>query len=197
MGRPEQIGAEPSKAKRRILTAAARLFRSRGFARCTVRELADEVGILSGSLFHHFRSKDEILFAVMEEVITDMDAALAEALAAAPGVEDRLRALIRNQLDFIHGPRGDATAVLVYEWSSLSAEGQARLLERRRAFFERWNTVLSEARRKGLTDIDPIVLRQLIHGALVWTANWFDPEGTESIGDLEQSVYALIRNRPD
>lgn len=195
MGEPacaETPRDRPSKAKRRILDAAARLFHERGFARCTVRELADAVGILSGSLFHHFRSKDEILFAVMEEVIAEMDAALAEALARAADTESRLRALIRTQLQFIHGPHGHATAVLVYEWDALSPEGQARLLEGRARYFRRWEEVLDEARQAGLTDTDPTVLRQLIHGAVVWTVNWFDPQGPMSVEDLEQAVLALI-----
>jgi AcrR family transcriptional regulator len=186
---------EPGKAKRRILTAAARLFRARGFARTTVRDLADEVGILSGSLFHHFRSKDEILFAVMAEVIRDMDRALATALEAAEGHEVRLRAVIRNELDFIHGPQGDATAVLVYEWEALSPEGQARLLDARRSYFARWQEVLRGAQAAGLMTGDPQVLRQLVHGAIVWTAHWFDPGGAMTLDDLEEAVLALVLPR--
>lgn len=189
---PEQPPERPGKAKRRILDAAARLFHERGFARCTVRELADAVGILSGSLFHHFRSKDEILLAVMEEVIAEMDATLAEALAQAEDTESRLRALIRTQLQFIHGPRGHATAVLMYEWGALSPEGQARLLEGRARYFRRWEDVLEEARRAGLTGTDPTVLRQLIHGAVVWTANWYQPDGAVPLEELEQAVVSLV-----
>lgn len=192
MGKPEKHPPTPSKAKRRILTAAAKLFRERGFDRCTVRDLAEDVGILSGSLFHHFRSKDEILFAVMEEVIMDMDAALAAALSDAPTTERKLRALVHNQLTFIHGPQRDATAVLVYEWHALSPEGQARLLERRERYFARWQTVLEQAHGEGLTRVAPTVLRQLLHGAIVWSAHWFDPKGKMSLGDLEEDILKLL-----
>ncbi len=163
--------------KRRILDAAARLFRQRGFARCTVRELADAVGIQSGSLFHHFKSKDDILFAVMEEVIVDIDAALAERLDEATTAEAKIRALIHTQLVFTHGPRANATAVLVHEWAALSTEGQAALLERRRRYFDRWHAVFLLARQDGLVNLDPTVLQQLLHGAVVWTAYWYDPDG--------------------
>ena len=53
----------------RLLSAAAHLFRDKGFDRTTVRDIAASVGIQSGSIFHHFKSKEDILFAVMEEVI--------------------------------------------------------------------------------------------------------------------------------
>ena len=193
MGKAEQIERAPSEAKRRILTAAAKLFRERGFARSTVRELAEEVGILSGSLFHHFKSKDDILFAVMEEVIVDMDTALAAALKSAETTDDKLRALIHNQLSFIHGPQGDATAVLVYEWNTLSPEGQSRLLERRGHFFARWQDILEDAHAEGLIKVEPGILRQLIHGAAVWTANWYRPGGKMSLEQLENSILEMAR----
>ena len=188
--RRKQGAAGP--AKRRILDAAARLFRERGFSRSTVRELAEEVGILSGSLFHHFKSKDEILFAVMEEVIIEMDAALAERLAEAESPEARIRALVHTQLHFTHGPRADATAVLVHEWNALSPEGQAALLKRRDRYFARWHAVFSEAREAGLVEVEPTVLRQLLHGAVVWTAYWYDPNGAMSLEELEESALSLV-----
>lgn len=189
---PTQERPAAGSAKRRILDAAAQLFRERGFARSTVRELAEEVGILSGSLFHHFKSKDEILFAVMEEVIIDMDATLAEALAVAEGSEARIRALIHNQLAFTHGPRADATAVLVHEWNALSPEGQAELLARRRCYFERWHTVFLQAREEGLVQVEPTVLQQLLHGAVVWTAYWYDPSGEMELDELEEAALSLV-----
>ena len=182
---------KPSKAKARILEAAARLFHQKGFAAATVRDLADEVGILSGSLFHHFPNKGEILFAVMENVIIEMDAFLEAALTAATDTKARLRALIRNELEFIHGPKGAATAVLVYEWNTLSPENQNRLLQRRRTYFARWHNVLTQAKGEGLVSQDPALLRQLLHGAIVWSVNWYDPAGTLSLPDLETAILAL------
>ena len=58
---------DPESARGKLLQSAAHLFRNKGFERTTVRDLASAVGILSGSIFHHFKSKDEILRAVMEE----------------------------------------------------------------------------------------------------------------------------------
>lgn len=185
----------PGKAKRRILTAAARLFRKQGFDRTSVRELADAVGILSGSLFHHFRSKDDILFAVMEEVIVAMDAALAEALETATTTEDRLRALIHTELEFIHGEQSDATTVLVYEWHALSREGQTLLMELRNRYFARWQEVLDAALSCGLVLVEPVALRQLIHGATVWTAHWYRTDGPMSLAELENALLTLLLNK--
>ena len=60
---------DPSSARGRLLSAAAHLFRLRGYDRTTVRDLGAALGIQSGSLFHHYKSKEEILKAVMRETI--------------------------------------------------------------------------------------------------------------------------------
>ena len=60
---------DPDSAKGHLLACAAQLFKKKGYERTTVRDLAREVGIQSGSLFHHYKNKESILLAVMEETI--------------------------------------------------------------------------------------------------------------------------------
>src|SRR5690606_24782354 len=96
--------------------------------RTTVRDLASAVGIQSGSIFHHFKSKDEILRAVMEETVVYNTALMRAALAEAQGTRERLLALIRCELQSIMGGTGEAMAVLVYEWRSLSVAAQEQVL---------------------------------------------------------------------
>ena len=79
----ENLVSDPEGARGRLLTEAARLFREKGYERTTVRDLAAAVGIQSGSLFHHFRTKEEILKAVMVETIRLNTALMQAALEAA------------------------------------------------------------------------------------------------------------------
>ncbi|WP_276206930.1 TetR/AcrR family transcriptional regulator [Oceanicoccus sagamiensis] len=60
---------DPDSAKGRLLSGAAHLFREKGYERTTVRDIANEIGIQSGSLFHHYKSKEEILKAVMTDAV--------------------------------------------------------------------------------------------------------------------------------
>lgn len=183
---------DPANARDRLLAAAARLFRRKGFAATTVREIGAEVGILSGSLFHHVRSKDEILFAVMERVIAAMLADLRAALAAAPDTRARVRALIAVELAYLHGPAADATGVLFHDWRALSHERQAVLLEGRGAYFALWHDVLAEARAAGLTPVDADLLRQFLHGALAWTSFWYRPDGGLDPEALTDQALAMV-----
>lgn len=183
--------SDPASPRGRVLAAAARLFRQQGYHRTTVRALAAEIGILSGSIFHHFDNKDAILFAVMEEVVVAMDEALKAAIAEASTTRERVRALIHVELQFIHGKTGDACSVLIHEWGALTDSAQARVLEGRERYFQSWRAILTQAQQEGLCGVEPEYLMQLIHGAMAWTAHWYRPEGDLSLDGLTERVLCL------
>ena len=97
----------------RLLSAAAHLFRDKGFDRTTVRDIAASVGIQSGSIFHHFKTKEDILYAVMEEVIHFNTERLRQAVASHATGKEQLRALIRAELQSIVGDTAEAMTVMV------------------------------------------------------------------------------------
>ncbi len=183
---------DPDSARGKLLQTAAHLFRSKGYERTTVRDLAGAVGIQSGSIFHHFKSKDEILRSVMEETILYNTALMKASLADATNLRERVLALIRCELQSIMGGTGEAMAVLVYEWRSLSEEGQRYILELRDAYELLWLEVLGEAKAQGYFNADPFILRRFLTGALSWTTTWFRPEGAMSLDQLCEEALSLV-----
>lgn len=177
----------------RVLRAAAHLFRVQGYAGTTVREIAALVGIQSGSLFHHFRSKEEILFVVMKEVIIYNTVMIQSALSAkdvATPVE-QLRALILSELTAINGITRDAMTVLVFEWESVSREHKDELEELRQVYESYWIATLeSLSREKGWQD-PAGVRRSLLRGMIAWTATWYRREGGMSMEDLSGIVLRM------
>ncbi|WP_248796653.1 TetR/AcrR family transcriptional regulator [Pseudomonas sp. MWU13-2105] len=183
---------DPDSARGKLLQTAAHLFRNQGFERTTVRDLAGAIGIQSGSLFHHFKSKDEILRAVMEETIVYNTALMRAALAEAGSLRERVLALIRCELQSIMGGTGEAMAVLVYEWRSLSAQGQAKVLALRDLYEQIWLQVLGEARDAGYIKGDVFITRRFLTGALSWTTTWFRPQGSLTLDQLAEEALLLI-----
>ncbi|WP_022962219.1 TetR/AcrR family transcriptional regulator [Halopseudomonas pelagia] len=183
---------DPATARGRLLQAAAHLFSSKGFERTTVRDLAAAVGIQSGSIFHHFRSKDDILRAVMEETIHCNTALMRSALEGLGDPKQRLLALIRCELQSILGGTGEAMSVLVYEWRSLSEEGQQLILDLRDVYESVWLEVLQQAYEAGLVSLEPFILRRLLTGALSWTITWFNPRGAISLDDLSEKALEML-----
>src|SRR5215472_5685248 len=82
-----------------IVSAAAKVFRTKGYHAATVRDIADEVGILKGSLYHHFDSKEELLYLVVKEPIAQMYRAIGEIAAAEGTATEKLRRAISAHLE--------------------------------------------------------------------------------------------------
>jgi AcrR family transcriptional regulator len=182
---------DPQSARGKLLQVSAHLFRHKGYERTTVRDLASAVGIQSGSIFHHFKSKDEILRAVMEETVVYNTALMRAALSEASTVRERLLALIRCELQSIMGGSGEAMAVLVYEWRSLSPEGQAQVLALRDLYEKLWLQVLGEAKEAGFIKGDVFITRRFLTGALSWTTTWFRPQGSMTLDQLANEALMM------
>lgn len=190
---PEPALTQPDSPRGRLLVQAAHLFREKGYERTTVRDLAAAVGIQSGSIFHHFRTKEDILQAVMTEAILFNTARMRERLAATGSVKAQLRALVTCELESINGYTGEAMAVLVYEWRSLSPESQARILTLRDIYEGLWMDVLQQAANQGMICADPFVVRRFLTGALSWTTTWYRPDGGMTLDDLAEQAMAMLQ----
>ncbi|OZI44657.1 TetR family transcriptional regulator [Bordetella genomosp. 5] len=182
MNTPTAGDAAPAQAdttrRQELIRAAGRLFRQQGYERTTVRDLGRAVGLQSGSLFHHFRSKEEILVAVMcngiQEVIDGGRAAMARF--EAPG--DRLAALFRVHMwSMLRGDGGDAMNALVYEWRSLSAENKAGVKRLSDAYEAIWQHAVEAAVADGTLRGDPAIIKRSILGAMNLTVQWYRPQG--------------------
>ncbi|WP_346836538.1 TetR/AcrR family transcriptional regulator [Microbulbifer sp. SAOS-129_SWC] len=186
----EGVLTAPQAPRGRLLNAAARLFEQKGFARTTVRDIASEVGILSGSIFHHFSSKEDILRNVMVEVIHFAHARMVSAVARASSPREQLRACILCELEAIHGLAVPGFSMLVVEWRSLSDASQKQVLKLRDAYEAYWCQVLAAAGRRGA---DAALLRRLLVGALIHTHSWFKPRGRGlSIAQLADETLQLF-----
>ena len=182
---------DPQSAKGRLMRAAAHLFKTKGYERTTVRELGAAVGIQSGSLFHHFKSKEDILLGVMEETIIINMARMHEALSQANSSENSLLALIQCELDSVHTDTGEAMSVLVYEWRSLKQEKQKYILQLRDEYETLWLNTIKQSIAEGKIDQDPFILRRLLAGAIGWTTTWYRPDGDLSLEALAAQTLKL------
>lgn len=192
MARKEGIYGIEDSPRGRLLSGAARLFLDKGYERTTVRDIAAAVGIQSGSIFHHFPSKEAILFAVIEEVIRANTARLQAVCDGAADATEKLRALIRQELIFIVGDTREAMNVMVTEWRCLSPEQQRDVLVLRQAYEAIWLGVLHELHQAGGFSCTPFIMRRLITGMNSWAHNWFDPKRDLSLDDLTDIILARV-----
>jgi AcrR family transcriptional regulator len=188
--------SDPGSARGRLLREALSLFARRGYERTTVRDLARAVGIQSGSLFHHFATKEELFCTALGEAIVLNTELMRAAVAGARTPQARLRALVRAELDFIHGESGGALALLFHEWRSLGEANRGRLLALREQYEGLWLQVLGEARAAKLLRIDARLARRLLAGALGWTFNWYDAQSELDLDDIADAALRLVAPGP-
>lgn len=185
---------DPGSPKGALLAAATSLFRTQGYSRTTVRDLAKVVGIQSGSLFHHFKTKEDILEAVMAETIIVCTEQMRTALEGATTAREKIKSLLECEIHAILGETGLGLGVLVFEWDSLSDNNRARVLELRSIYEEIWLSAFEEAKSDGILVMEPAVLRRFLTGALSWIVNWYNPEGDLHIPELaELAMRMLVR----
>ncbi len=184
------VNGDPNR-RRYIVRSAARLFREKGYDRATIRGLAEAVELQSGSLFHYFASKEEILFAVIEDALGQTTTQLRETIVARNSTRQNLRLLIRCELEAVCGETADGMYVAAFEWRKLSDTRQRRLIELHDEYEAFWHQTLAQADAAGELAIDPFLLRRFLQGALSWTSTWFRAEGALSLDDLTEAALAL------
>jgi TetR/AcrR family transcriptional regulator, cholesterol catabolism regulator len=144
----------PKKRDREVLDAAARVFYERGYSDASVQDVADELGILKGSLYHYIDTKEDLLFRLLQETHDEIYEILEE-VAKLDGLNplERLEIYIRKQVEY---NIDNLLRVSVYYHD----------LER-----------LTEERRKasGLADpgLDPKIAARCIFATIIWTYRWF------------------------
>jgi TetR/AcrR family transcriptional regulator, cholesterol catabolism regulator len=158
----------------RLLDAAAKLFSERGFHGTSMRDIAKAVDMLSGSIYYHFDSKEEMLLAIYEEGVRRVAEAVDAAVVSASEPWERLEAACAAHLHGLIAHRDYAHVMIQTSPNEVPGVG-ARIRELRRAY---------EARFRHLIDalalppaIDRNYLRFLLFGALNWSQVWFRPGG--------------------
>ena len=194
-GRPAQDANEG--LRRALIEQSARLFREKGYGNTTVRDIAAATGVHAGSWFYHFKTKQDILQAVIEHGLT---VALADIEAIdIDGLPPReaMRQLVRAHLYTILAPNQDFIPVMLYEWRSLDAQAQERIIALKDRYEGIWNHVIDRLRASGGWAQPTPVDRLLMFGALNWTAQWYQAGAGISIDALaDQAVLFILRTPP-
>jgi TetR/AcrR family transcriptional regulator, cholesterol catabolism regulator len=197
-GRPRKTLDDRDDGNRRVelVTAAARLFRRKGFDATSTRDIAAAVGMQSGSPFYHFKSKGALLYAVMDEGMRSAMLRQQQTLQKAEHKKTDacglLRVLIRNHFDVLLGAGSDFIPVMLYESRSLTARQRSALAELQAAYEAPWTPVLQALQVEGRLQADVKLARLLIFGALNWSAQWFDRRKGASLDELTDAAMALF-----
>jgi len=188
-----------SNRRKEIISIAARLFKENSFDRTTVRMLASATGLKSGSLFHHFKDKQEMLVAVIESGLKKSIETIEEIAQEGNQVntiEEKLFAAIHGHLITLHGHERDAHIVSIADWRALSDDSKEHLIDLRDQYEAYWQIIITEAIDKKILIGDPNLVRLFILGSLNWSIQWFRPEQNLTTKQLAQQFYHSLTHKP-
>ena len=174
-----------------MVRLAGDLFAQKGFRATTVREIADAAGILSGSLYHHFDSKesigDEILSGFLNEVLADYRGAVASSADPAEAIER----IVRSSSHTLARHRA-ALTMLQNDWNYFSTQPRfAYLRTDLREIEQIWITQLERGKAAGAfrPDLDVKLTYRLLRDILWLPVNWRQSGGFST----DQVVNAFLR----
>lgn len=166
-----------SPREEEILAAAARIFREKGYHGTSVRDIAESVGLLKGSLYHYIRSKEDLLARLFEGALEETVAELEQVAARDASAAERLSEMVRVYVRSVTANL-DAVGLYLREWRALPPPQLARLRARRRAMRTLFETVLADGqRRREFAAADAKISALAILGMCNWIYEWYRPRG--------------------
>jgi AcrR family transcriptional regulator len=191
---PEADYIEAGQTRQQVLSAAAGIIRDRGYKAASV------AGIEAGSIYYHFRSKDDILDEVLDKGLRILLQEVTWTVSNRKQ-EDNLRIVadaIEAHMECLF-QASEFTSANIRTYGQLPSDVRARNWPVRHEYALLWDRILDDAQKSGglRPDIKIVPLRQVMLGALNWTVEWFDPakagqEGNISLSGLVEILQKLL-----
>jgi AcrR family transcriptional regulator len=185
-----------SNRRDELLRVSARLFREKGFDGTSIRDISSAAGMHSGSPFYHFKTKQDILVAVMEQGLAEGLRKSEEVMAQSLPPEQKLKGLIRAQLGTILEEGNDFIPVLLYDWRSLTPANRRRIVALKDRYDALWQQVIDDLQREGHMPGDAQLMRLLILGAVNWAGTWYRAGGRLSVDEIADGAAQLFLRTP-
>ena len=190
-------------SRQEILRTAARLFQQRGYDATSMNDVAAALKLSKGGLYHHFQSKDEILFEIMNHA---MEITQERVLSPVRGIADpaeRLRALIRLHIEVVLSPRDREITVMLHENHPLPPALRKRINSRKKDYIHFLENLMAEVQNQLHRDqaqqshhakgkVSPRAAAFALLGMINWIYQWYKPEGELQAQNLIPQFTGLI-----
>jgi AcrR family transcriptional regulator len=176
-----------SSRSEQIADVATRLFSERGYHGTSMRDIAEGSGVRAASLYAHIARKEDLLYGIVsraaERFMADVEAAATEATRP----RDRLRAAMRAHVRVV-AEDVRAARVFHHEWTALTGERRAEVVQLRDRYEEMWDGIVRELPAAA----EPKMARLLVLSAANWVYTWYDPDGPLSPDEVADRYTDLL-----
>jgi AcrR family transcriptional regulator len=190
-------------SRQEILRTAARLFQQRGYDATSMNDVAAALKLSKGGLYHHFQSKDEILFEIMNHAMEMTQERVITPVRSIADPQGRLRALIRLHIEAVLSPRDREITVMLHENHPLPPALRKRINTRKKEYVRFVESLIAEV-QKASRQAEPQRARQAggrvspraaafaLLGMINWIYQWYKPEGELQAYNLVPQFTELV-----
>lgn len=188
----ENNARKGSLTRRDVLKAATRLIRQQGYHGTSVNDIAVALSITKSSLYHHIKSKQDMLFQILDEAITSVSKGLVEISSAdLPPTQKISLAMSNHILNLVE--HRESVSVLLQERNSLESPYLEVYLPKRKSYELLFRRVIQDGIASGeFRSVDPKTTTLAILGLCNWLVQWYDPEGELSPQTITDSYIDLV-----
>ncbi|MGH8999346.1 MAG: TetR/AcrR family transcriptional regulator [Acidimicrobiia bacterium] len=181
------------KRESEVVDAAIKVFFRRGYAAASIQDVADEVGVLKGSLYYYIDSKEDLLVRIFDESHRQAAEIVDELRAIDEPPLERLRLFIERYVTW-YLRNFERTTLYFNEWHHLTGERRKRVVAQRRAYDEFVRSMIVAAQEAGDVDADisPKYASFLIHGAVNAVSNWYRRGGGDSPEQIAETYGRML-----
>jgi len=177
--------SEPRQEPRQeILRTAARLFQQRGYDATSMNDVAAALKLSKGGLYHHFESKDEILFHIMSHAMEITEERVINVVrridaSSVAGAEERLRMLIRLHIQVVLSPEDREVTVMLHENHPLPPALRRKIIGRKKDYLHFVENLVADVQRKRSSQslVTPRAAALALVGMINWIYQWYKPDG--------------------
>jgi TetR/AcrR family transcriptional regulator, cholesterol catabolism regulator len=181
-------------SRQEILRTAARLFQQRGYDATSMNDVAASLKLSKGGLYHHFQSKDEILFEIMNHAMDITEERVLGPVRGIANPEERLRALIRLHIEVVLSPRDREITVMLHENHPLPPALRRRINGRKKEYIHFLENLIAEIQgsRRAAPRVSPRAAAFALLGMINWIYQWYKPEGELQVQNLVPQFTDLL-----
>lgn len=195
-GRKRVWDASHERAGKRlpeIVAAAAKVFREKGYKEATLEDIANEVGMLKGSLYYYITKKEDLLYAVVERPLRVMTENLRRIAQSSDPPMKKLEDAMRNHVAEFQRSQTELFVWCATEWFKTEIGGEIAALGDE--YDRLWRGIVLEGVKTGVfrQDLDPKLMTFAILGIFNYMQRWYSPDKGMSMEDIGLQFAAFVR----
>ncbi len=188
----DRDGSRPAAALRAdIIAAATRVFSQRGYHGASMSDVADELGMRKASLYHHVRKKEDLLFAIHEQLIDELIDETERVTASGGTPSEKLHDVLVVGMRFVARNR-DAVTVFLQERRAVTGERWESLVAKRDLYERMVSGIIADGVAGGdFVDLPPEIAARGVLAMANWGYTWFQPEGRLTAEEVAETFAAI------